>query len=200
MSTQHPLSDQAIAEYWPDADPADIRVQFDALMTAERREWLIRKNGYFYRPNRAGYTCEKVAAGRYTKAEADAEAAIEPHNFTVLHESEVPDAPEVETLKAEVASLQSRIAAITGAAAVSRDSSQNYRGRRIMVFDAADKLDRAITMLGIEDGSTLPLTDGMPAPPSEAIKGELKNAVANLLRLILLHNDGHVSPQTLRRF
>ncbi|RUU99430.1 ead/Ea22-like family protein [Mesorhizobium sp. M6A.T.Cr.TU.017.01.1.1] len=65
------------------------------------REWLIRKGGYFYRANRAGYTTEKVSAGRYTKAEADAEAAIEPENFTVLHESEIPDAPEIEALKAE---------------------------------------------------------------------------------------------------
>lgn len=28
----HPLSDEQIAEFWPDADPADIRRQFDALM------------------------------------------------------------------------------------------------------------------------------------------------------------------------
>jgi hypothetical protein len=73
------------------------------------REYLIRKNGYFYRPNRSGYTMEKVVAGRYTKAEADREAAIEPENFTVLHESEVPDAPEVVDLKASNADLQAEI-------------------------------------------------------------------------------------------
>ncbi|ESZ63739.1 hypothetical protein NL532_31925 [Mesorhizobium sp. C120A] len=106
MSTQHPLSDQQVAEFWPGADPADIRRQFDALIAAGRREWLIRKYGYFYRPNRAGYTMEKVAAGRYTKVEADREAAVEPHNFTVMHESEVPDAPEVETLKARLATAE----------------------------------------------------------------------------------------------
>lgn len=77
---------------------------------AERREWLIRKNGYFYRPNRAGYTLEKVAAGRYTRAEADREASVEPENFTVLHESEVPDAPEVDQLKASLSQLHQRIA------------------------------------------------------------------------------------------
>ncbi|RUX02345.1 hypothetical protein EOA27_32280 [Mesorhizobium sp. M2A.F.Ca.ET.037.01.1.1] len=192
--TQHPLSDVLIAEYWPDADPADIRRQFDALTSAERREWLIRKNGYFYRPNRAGYTTEKVAAGRYTKAEADREAAIEPENFTVLHESEVPDAPEVESLKAEVAALQSRIEAMT------RDMSRNYRGRRLMACQAADDLHRVIDAIGVEDGSTLPLPEGMPAVPAPAIKREMQNGVATLLRLILLHNDGHISPQTLKRF
>ncbi|TIV60312.1 hypothetical protein [Mesorhizobium sp.] len=194
MSTQHPLSDSVTAEYWPDADPAVIRRQFDALMAAERREWLIRKNGYFYRPNRAGYTLEKVAAGRYTKAEADREAAIEPENFTVLHESEVPDAPEAESLKAEVAALQSRITAMT------RDMSQNYRGRRLMVCHAADDLHRAIDALGVEDGSQLPPPEGLPTKPSPAIKRELQNSVANLLRLILLHNDGQISHQTLKRF
>jgi hypothetical protein len=42
------------------------------------KDWVIRKNGYFYRPNRSGYTHEICAAGRYTEAEAKAEAAIEP--------------------------------------------------------------------------------------------------------------------------
>lgn len=73
----------------------------ETIALSEPREYLIRKNGYFYRPNRSGYTMEKVAAGRYTKEEADREAAIEPANFTVLHESEVPDAAEVVDLKVE---------------------------------------------------------------------------------------------------
>ncbi|AZO67644.1 hypothetical protein [Mesorhizobium sp. M6A.T.Cr.TU.016.01.1.1] len=30
--TRHPLTDEQIAEFWPDADPSDIRRQFDALM------------------------------------------------------------------------------------------------------------------------------------------------------------------------
>jgi hypothetical protein len=42
------------------------------------RQWLIRKRGYYYRPNRAGYTASVAEAGRYTEAEAKAEAAIEP--------------------------------------------------------------------------------------------------------------------------
>ncbi|RWQ35792.1 MAG: hypothetical protein EOS20_17110, partial [Mesorhizobium sp.] len=30
--TRHPLTDEQIAEFWPDADPSDIRRQFDSLM------------------------------------------------------------------------------------------------------------------------------------------------------------------------
>lgn len=37
--TQHPLSDETIAEYWPDADAAEIRTQFDALMKQLRLVW-----------------------------------------------------------------------------------------------------------------------------------------------------------------
>lgn len=47
-------------------------------MTSEEREYLIRKGGYYYRPNCSGYTTSKFEAGRYTKAEADREATVEP--------------------------------------------------------------------------------------------------------------------------
>jgi hypothetical protein len=46
------------------------------------RDWVIRKNGYFYRANRSGYTMEVCAAGRYTEQEARAEARVEPHSIS----------------------------------------------------------------------------------------------------------------------
>lgn len=46
-------------------------------MLAERT-WVIRKRGYFYRPNRSGYTANIHEAGLYTEQEAKAEARIEP--------------------------------------------------------------------------------------------------------------------------
>lgn len=49
-----------------------------AVPESSDRQWLIRKRGYYYRPNRAGYTASIAEAGRYTEAEAKAEAAIEP--------------------------------------------------------------------------------------------------------------------------
>lgn len=40
--------------------------------------WLIRKRGYFYRPDRKGYTANVHEAGRYTREEAEATARIDP--------------------------------------------------------------------------------------------------------------------------
>lgn len=79
---------------------------------------------------------------------------------------------------------------------------ENYRGRRLRACRAADDLHAIIEQLGVEnDPSILPIPDhAMPTAPNGAIKREMQNTVANLLRLILLHNDGHVSPQKLQRF
>lgn len=58
---------------------------------SDPREWLIRKSGLYYRPNRAGYTDSKAAAGRYTKAQADWEASVEPWHMSAIHQDDVPD-------------------------------------------------------------------------------------------------------------
>ena len=55
-----------------------------------RREWLIRKGTYYYRQNKHGYTEDMAEAGRYTKEEAEREAAIEPWHMFALHQDEVP--------------------------------------------------------------------------------------------------------------
>lgn len=44
-------------------------------MTETARDWVLRKRGYFYRPNAQGYTASIHEAGRYTEAEAKAHAA-----------------------------------------------------------------------------------------------------------------------------
>jgi hypothetical protein len=41
-----------------------------ALPVAGEAMYLIRKGGYFYRPNAQGYTISKAEAGRYTLADA----------------------------------------------------------------------------------------------------------------------------------
>ena len=45
--------------------------------------WLIKKQDHYYRPNWAGYTKWTLDAGRYTMAQAKAEQAMEPDNFTI---------------------------------------------------------------------------------------------------------------------
>lgn len=52
--------------------------------------WLIKKRGYYYRPNWCGYTANAAEAGRYTRSQADRQAAVEPENFTIV------PAPECE--------------------------------------------------------------------------------------------------------
>jgi len=68
---------------------------------AEPREWLIRKRGYYYRPDRAGYTASVDEAGRYTEREAKAEATIEPRIMSAVHQSAVGGSPVVRTSKDE---------------------------------------------------------------------------------------------------
>jgi hypothetical protein len=78
---------------------------------------------------------------------------------------------------------------------------RNYRGRRLLACRAADDLHEIIEALGEDDGTHLPLPDvAMPPPPSLAQKRELQNMAATLLRMILILNDGQVSPQEVRRF
>jgi len=77
---------------------------------------------------------------------------------------------------------------------------KNWRGRRLLACRAVDSLIGVIENIGNEDGSQLPPDDGLPPPPNPALRRELKNMAASLLRFILLSNDGHVSTSTLNAF
>lgn len=66
---------------------------------AEEHCYLIKKGGYWYRENRCGYTANKYDAGRYTKAEAEAEAAIEPWHMRAIHQDDVEDDSPAATLQ-----------------------------------------------------------------------------------------------------
>ncbi|MGY4288840.1 hypothetical protein ACVWXO_008060 [Bradyrhizobium sp. LM2.7] len=81
------------------------------------------------------------------------------------------------------------------------DRTTNYRARRLYAYNHAEALCRIIDALGSEDGTQLPIPDHeMPKAPSDTVKRELKNQVAALLRTILAHNDGVLSPQSLPTF
>jgi hypothetical protein len=77
----------------------------------------------------------------------------------------------------------------------------NWRGRRLRACRACDDLHDIIEKIGFEDGSQLPPSmSRLPHPPSDQMKAELQNQVAVLLRMILINNDGSISPRTLPRF
>jgi hypothetical protein len=76
-----------------------------------------------------------------------------------------------------------------------------YRGRRYVACVAIADLCDVIKALGSEDKSDLPLPGGdYKEPPSPQVINELQNTAANLLRMILIFNDGRISPQKLNRF
>lgn len=58
---------------------------------SEALDHLIKKGAYFYRPNKQGYTSFKFDAGRYTKADAEAEASVEPWHMKAIHQDDVPN-------------------------------------------------------------------------------------------------------------
>jgi hypothetical protein len=59
---------------------------------------LIMKEGFYYRPNKSGYTKEVSAAGRYTKADAEREARIEPWHMSAVPVTSVPELSRIETM------------------------------------------------------------------------------------------------------
>jgi hypothetical protein len=75
----------------------------------------------------------------------------------------------------------------------------SWRGRRLMACRVADVLTEIVERLGIDNGKDAPPDGGLPKV-NELIRIEISNTVANLLRTILIHNDGHVSGSKLQRF
>lgn len=75
----------------------------------------------------------------------------------------------------------------------------DYRSRRLYAFRAISQLEDIVDNLGLEtDPKILPIPDHkMPEAPSDAVKREIKNQLRATLRLILAHNDGHLSNQNM---
>ena len=53
------------------------------------RNWVVVKNGYYYRPGAHGYTANIEEAGRWTKAKALEYALVEPERISVKKFSEI---------------------------------------------------------------------------------------------------------------
>lgn len=81
----------------------------------EPLDHLILKGGYWYRPNKRGYTKDVIDAGRYTKADAEREAAIEP-----WHMEAVPIARIETPTKSDAAWVEDAV----------RNAKPRHRGRR----------------------------------------------------------------------
>jgi hypothetical protein len=81
-----------------------------------------------------------------------------------------------------------------------KDYLTNWRGRRLLACQAIDTLDRVIANLAADDNTYLAPVGGLLTPPTNAMIKEMQNTAANLLRIILLWNDGSVSEDRLQRF
>lgn len=71
-------------------------------------DWLIRKGGYFYRPNAQGYTASIQEAGRFSEVEARAHAAASSGEVTAHSADDFPiEAGELERLRAALRKIAS---------------------------------------------------------------------------------------------
>lgn len=80
-----------------------------------------------------------------------------------------------------------------------RRMEKNWRGRRFIVCRAIADIKDVIEHLGVEENSD-PLPEGFVSTITPQMKQELQNQAANLLRTIILHNDGNISNQKLNFF
>ena len=83
----------------------------------EKREYFIKKRGYYYRPDNCGYTDRPILAGLYTEAEA--KNTTHPNGsdgprdgMWYFHESECGDADYIafKALSARAATLEAKMA------------------------------------------------------------------------------------------
>lgn len=104
---------------------------------------LVKKDGYYYRPNRSGYTTRVSEAGLYTKEEAEREAAIEPWHMKAIARADIP-ADQLD--EAEVKLDQLRIEANHHKARNHSKSAllRRIRDRLVLIADdIQDEGDRA---------------------------------------------------------
>lgn len=91
-------------------------------ISADGLNYLIRKQGYYYRPNSQGYTCSAIQAGRYTRS--DAESITHPNGqwgprdgMSFHHEDDVVDDDWMlfRNLRQALTDAEAKIASMTPA-------------------------------------------------------------------------------------
>jgi len=78
-----------------------------------------------------------------------------------------------------------------------------YRARRLYAYRHIEALCKIVENLGVESDppKDLPIPDHeMPTPPTDLVKNEIQNQLRATLRLILAHNDGCLSKQTMQQW
>ncbi len=78
-----------------------------------------------------------------------------------------------------------------------------YRARRLYAYRHIEALCKIVENLGVESDppKDLPIPDHeMPTPPPDLVKNEIQNQLRATLRLILAHNDGCLSKQTMQQW
>ncbi|TCV66324.1 hypothetical protein [Neorhizobium sp. S3-V5DH] len=119
----------------------------------EAPDHLIKKGSYFYRPNKQGYTSFKFDAGRYTKADAEAEASVEPWHMKAIHQDDVPEDTSPDR---HFAGLQAKI---------------DKAGRAIKyLLDRSQRDDKLYYHVGFGTESFRLLTDAHAALTGEDVK------------------------------
>lgn len=78
--------------------------------------------------------------------------------------------------------------------------TSNFRARRLYTYQHVNALCAIVDALGDDDGKHLPLPEGLPDPPTNAVKREIKNQLMSTLRLILAHNDANLSDAEMRAY
>lgn len=150
--------------------------------------WLIRKNGHFYRPNKAGYTSRKSEAGRYTEADAKSEARIE-KGMQAIHVDDWPDdAAPVDEIR-EMARAQASY--IERLRAENERLTRKVEEHRAAKDRARDLLDQSVrqtsdansrVIAADADRSAARTALGLTTKRAEAAEGACKAAWDSILR------------------
>lgn len=72
------------------------------------------------------------------------------------------------------------------------DVLRNFRGRRFLLCKVENDIHEIIDNLGINDtlGNEIPDPRNIRDAPEDQVKVELKNQATNLVRMLIIYNDG----------
>jgi hypothetical protein len=147
---------------------------------AMTKDWVIRKNGYFYRQNRAGYAASVVEAGRFTEAEAKAEATVE-GSITAHHITEF--APSMKDEYERLASLSNWL----------RDYADDlgpYESRHLMA--ASQAIAEQCATISLSAGASGKQERSVEIMPTEGVVTITTNAAGECMAVTRCDTEGRI--------